>query len=412
MANYTVTISQGYEPGFTTFTVSPASRTIAIGDSLTFRRQDLGGSTQTITVSGFSSSRFTSTAPVTLSSNGATGARTSNAIGSNTLTITAPGMPTLYFTVNINSGISSYPDAFSFFSVSLAQPNMIYESSVITISGINTSVSATISGGGSFKINNETNWRTSGTVNDGDKIKLRLTSANAYSAAVATTLTVGGRSGTWTITTAADPEQGEVIAFPYTAGTFNFTDIIDFFGGRTNYGNVPPRNLRAYLKGAGLVPNISKNAAIPTSGTLNKRDFLGSGTALYFANRPAGQVAGGMNSFNAITPSVRWEFFGPYAPHHPRLGFGNIALTCEYRFRVAEYTGTDYTTGVSSTISGSVGASYSAWSTKSDIEISTHIPAGVQRFYGGVVYMQVRSSYDPSVILTGSATYSLESTGL
>lgn len=55
-----------------------------------------------------------------------------------------------------------------------------------------------------------------------------------------------------------------------TSGTITIANIADEFGGTV------PHNLSEYYRGGGLVPNISANTSIPTSGTISLSNFYGT----------------------------------------------------------------------------------------------------------------------------------------
>jgi hypothetical protein len=54
-----------------------------------------------------------------------------------------------------------------------------------------------------------------------------------------------------------------------TSGPISINDLKAEFSSSSN-------NLRAYLKNAGIVPNIPDNSAVPTSGALSLTDFYGA----------------------------------------------------------------------------------------------------------------------------------------
>ena len=104
------------------------------------------------------------------------------------------------------------PDAFSFTDVTNASLSTLETSNTITVSGINTTVSASISGDASSQVQQNGGAWGSGplTVSNGDTLTVRHTSSPSNSTAVNTTLTIGGVSDTFTSTTvAATSSAGE-----------------------------------------------------------------------------------------------------------------------------------------------------------------------------------------------------------
>jgi hypothetical protein len=75
-------------------------------------------------------------------------------------------------------------------------------SNSVTITGIYAPTPVTITGDGSpeFRIDGGA-WVTSGNIDDGQTLELRLTSANAMSTARTATVDVGGVTATWSVTT-------------------------------------------------------------------------------------------------------------------------------------------------------------------------------------------------------------------
>lgn len=73
----------------------------------------------------------------------------------------------------------------------------------VTISGINTATSVSVSGTGAQIQINGGSWATSGTITNGQTLNLRLTSSAAFSTAITATVTVGSVSDTWSVTTRA-----------------------------------------------------------------------------------------------------------------------------------------------------------------------------------------------------------------
>lgn len=107
------------------------------------------------------------------------------------------------------------PDAFSFTPVTGATVSTVYTSNTITVAGINTATPISITGG-TYSINGAAYASASGTVTNGQTVSVRLTSSGSFSTAASAILTIGGVSGTYTVTTeAADT----------TPAAFNFTDV-------------------------------------------------------------------------------------------------------------------------------------------------------------------------------------------
>jgi hypothetical protein len=115
--------------------------------------------------------------------------------------------------------IDTIPDTFTFSDKSTAALNIPITSYAITVSGINSASPISITGG-AYSINDEDFISDTGTVKNGDSVRLQLTSSNAYSAMKSATLNIGGVNGTFTVTTviliaapAALPRTGQTTVY-------------------------------------------------------------------------------------------------------------------------------------------------------------------------------------------------------
>ena len=111
------------------------------------------------------------------------------------------------------------PDAFSFIDQTDIALNALTESAAITISGINTTTNITISGG-EYSINNGTYTSATGSIINGQSVKVRHTSSGSNSTTTDTVLTIGSVSDTFTTTTLA-------FVADTTPDAFTFTDQSD-----------------------------------------------------------------------------------------------------------------------------------------------------------------------------------------
>jgi hypothetical protein len=104
----------------------------------------------------------------------------------------------------VRSPYVTTPDVFTFTDITNAQSNALYTSNEIAISGINTTVTVTVSGG-SYRRFTGGAWgaytTAQGQAVAGDKFQLRGTSSTVTGTTVDVVLTVGGGSDTWSITT-------------------------------------------------------------------------------------------------------------------------------------------------------------------------------------------------------------------
>ncbi|MBI2099872.1 MAG: hypothetical protein HYT48_00855 [Candidatus Vogelbacteria bacterium] len=112
---------------------------------------------------------------------------------------------TVSVTVN-NTVTDTTPDSFSFTDQANVALNTVITSNIVTITGLNVSASVSITGG-SYSINGGTHTTAAGTIANNQTVAVRHNSSANYSAAVHTTLTIGGVSGTFTSTTQTSPSQ-------------------------------------------------------------------------------------------------------------------------------------------------------------------------------------------------------------
>lgn len=101
----------------------------------------------------------------------------------------------------------SVPDAFSFTSKINAELNTSYSSNTITISGINTGTTISITWG-EYQIGTGSFTGITGTVLNGDQITVRGTSPSSYNTTNNIVLNIGGVNATYSITTKSTPSGG------------------------------------------------------------------------------------------------------------------------------------------------------------------------------------------------------------
>ena len=96
------------------------------------------------------------------------------------------------------------PNAFSFTAVTSASRNQVVESDAATIMGINAAASVSITGG-EYSISGGAYTNAAGSVNNGQDIRIRLTASSEFETETSATVTVGGVSRTFRVTTLAAP---------------------------------------------------------------------------------------------------------------------------------------------------------------------------------------------------------------
>ena len=101
------------------------------------------------------------------------------------------------------------PDPFNFADQSAVEVTTAITSNAITLAGIDAPAPVLISACSSalceYSINGGVFVSSSGTVNNGDNVVVRVTSSSSYSSTTGATLSIGGVSDTFSVTTMTDP---------------------------------------------------------------------------------------------------------------------------------------------------------------------------------------------------------------
>lgn len=179
------------------------------------------------------------------------------------------------------------PDAFNFTDQSNLNLNTLIYSNTVTISGINQTVSVSATNGAQFSINGGS-YVTSGSISNGQTLRVRLTSSGSYSTTTSTTVTVGGTSDIWSITT-----RSAVVASPPTALTLTQT---------TNTA-ASSQTVTATASGGSGTPQVSNDGSNWQS---NGYSFSQSrtGTAVTYYARNAGEVNSSSITATKVVPPV------------------------------------------------------------------------------------------------------------
>ncbi len=164
------------------------------------------------------------------------------------------------------------PDPFSFTDQPSVELNTLTTSNTVTITGIPSAVSVSVSGDGSPQISiNSGGWTTSGTIANNQTLQVRLTSSASYVTLHTATVTVGDTSDAWQVTT-----RPEVVATGGSVTTYSNYTVHTFTSSGTFQLNT----------------NKSVDALIVAGGG------GGGGGCGYYG---AGGGAGGMREFSALS---------------------------------------------------------------------------------------------------------------
>ena len=131
-----------------------------------------------------------------------------------------------------------------------AQLNEVFDNMSVTVAGINTATSISITDG-EYSINNGGFTSAAGTVDNGDVVTVKHTASNAYSTTVTTSLNIGGVVDTFESTTIADPNASNSSS-----------------GSNSNGGNTPDNNSSGGNSSSGSSsPNGSSSSGSSSSSS-------------------------------------------------------------------------------------------------------------------------------------------------
>lgn len=109
------------------------------------------------------------------------------------------------------------PDPFAFAAQTNVAPSTVATSNAITVSGIDSPTAVSVVGG-TYAINAGTYTAAAGTVSRGDAVNVRITTAPAFATPATATLTIGGVSADFVVTTAEADTTPAPFAFAAQTG--------------------------------------------------------------------------------------------------------------------------------------------------------------------------------------------------
>jgi hypothetical protein len=119
-------------------------------------------------------------------------------------TLTIGGVSDTFTSTTV--GADSTPNVFSFTAAVRKNPGRTIASNAVAISGINVAVGVTASAGAEVSINGGA-YSTTGTITNGQTVAVRVRSSVVPGQTVIATVTIGGVSGNFSVTTARSPQQ-------------------------------------------------------------------------------------------------------------------------------------------------------------------------------------------------------------
>jgi|GEM_PF-2492747 len=119
-----------------------------------------------------------------------------------TATLTIGGVNGVFSVTTL--AIDETPETFSFVDLAGVSIDTVVASNTITISGINTSVPISVTGG-EYSIDGAPYTNSAGVVNDGQRVSVQQTSSGSFATTTEATLTVGTFSDSFAATTITEP---------------------------------------------------------------------------------------------------------------------------------------------------------------------------------------------------------------
>ena len=292
---------------------------------------------------------------------------TSNATGgvANSATVNVGGVTDSWSVTTVSD---TAPNAFTFTDQTGAAVSTLITSNTITISGINTGAAVSVSGAGSPQISiNGGAWTTSGTITNGQTLRVRLTSNATGGVANSATVNVGGVTDSWSVTTVSDTTPN---AFTFTdqtgaaLSTLIYSNTITISG--INAGT-------AVSVSGGGTPRISINGgAWVASGTITNGQTLRvrlTSSASYDTALTATVNVGGVTDAWVVrtTKDCRFDMSGPSTPNYYYWGVNTASSSSAAMWygtfvlfggapgqTSVVYSGTTYTRGAFQYTSGDV----------------------------------------------------------
>jgi YVTN family beta-propeller protein len=203
----------------------------------------------------------------------------------------------------------TYPDVFNFPSKDGVELNTLTESDSITVTGITQPAPIYISGSDAqYEIGGNGTWlSTPSMVSNGATVKVRLTSSSSYSTTTTATLNIGGREGTFSVTTIDDTVKPVVDTFSIdaTESTTMAVQVSSFtasdLGGVTGY-------MITSSPTAPLAVDAGWSASAPTIFNLAT---AGANTLYAWAKDQAGNVSDSLSTTVTLKPVRRDQ--SPYS---------------------------------------------------------------------------------------------------
>lgn len=268
----------------------PETLDVSSGDDVTFTFRNWALSSDTGSITGFDSGDWTNTSSVSGLTNNQSTTKTvlaGSGVDVVNYSTTAPA-GSANITFNFSTSTDTVPDAFSvgadISSANLGTNNFL---TAIEVTGLGSTSNAlaTITNGvtllNSATVANATS--SAKFVSNGDYIYVWGTASSSYNTPVTVTLDIGGVTDSAVITTKLapkSPSQGQIIPLGIVSpNAIDMLSLRQFFGRPTEDSDTIAFN--DLYKGGDLVPNITQNSSVPSSGIISLGNLHGSSTSFY-----------------------------------------------------------------------------------------------------------------------------------
>ncbi|GIX17690.1 MAG: hypothetical protein KatS3mg119_1876 [Rhodothalassiaceae bacterium] len=309
--------------------------------------------------------------------------------------------PTIQVDVNV---VDTTPDPFTFVDLTGVGRETTHYSNYITVTGIGGSTSISISGSGEYQVNDGAWTTASGTVNQGDVVRLKMTASTSFSTTVSTTLNIGGVTDTWSITTKAD-STAPLIYLPSSFPLKLRGDVRRLFGPyKTPYSD-PPAHLTDYVRGGTYVPDISANNSVPVSPPISLSQLLGAAAEWKWVQEPSSKH-GTLTTVEGNFKQLAW-----YTDSDAELSVGGLD-DVEFRWTVTpDQTSPKISVGYwladNNNTPLNIGSWIAGWQ-KLIVQgsLSQALDPGELAFTNGTITLEARPKSNTSLVISTTAGYS------
>jgi hypothetical protein len=258
--------------------------------------------------------------------------------------------------VRLPATTDTTPDPFAFVDQDAADPGAVVISEFITPTGYDGAATISVSGHYSarYKIGSGPLTATPGTINPGEQVKVRLLASNVPEEARQLTLNIGGVTSTWTVTTAAGPDDDpDAFSFTNVGSAEAGTVVISEFVTPTGYDTPAPISVSGHSSAR---YKIGSGPLVSAPGTINPGENvkvrLLADTASGASRQLTLTIGSTSTTWTVTTAGVPDTTPDPFSfPDENNATAGSVVIT-------AFITPTGFTSPASISVSGHASARY------------------------------------------------------